>query len=203
MASDNFTSIPADNSTDLTRESLVTALYQAPANAQNGTKTQPGIAFFNDQTSGIYLYPDASAIGFVSHGTEVITASTTGVTFQIPVQGLVAAKEVSTEVKAPGASFSVSFDAFGDHTYVITPNMALNLSLNTQSANVGQRQVVSILLKQPTTGGFPVTISMPGVRFPKNAAGVPTPPVVSTNAGDFTPITLVSWGDSVLTITEG
>ncbi len=195
-ANDNFSSLPTDTSTPLTRAALVAFGYQVPQNCPNGSIAQPGIAFFNAPGSGLYLYPDNHSIGIVQGGIEAITITNGAVIFAEPATGLITAKEPSTLVKAPGAAYSLNFSSLGNATFVIQPNVALNLSLNADSAVQGQRQELHVIIQQPTTGGFPVTLSMPAVRFAKNSAGYAVVPTVSANAGDETPLKFVSNGQT-------
>ena len=190
---DNFTSLPTDGVTDLTRAALVQALYVATQNVQSGSKALPGLAFLNDPTSGFYLYADGSAIGFVYKGSEQLTMSKAGIIFAQPATGLISAQETASQITAQGTQ-TLAFSALGDTAVSVTPTGPLTLSLNTDSAMAGIKQTLSVLICQPTTGGFPITISMPNVRFPKNAAGTPTPPTISANAGDDTPIEFTSYG---------
>lgn len=188
MASnDNFSSIPADGGI-LYRAAIVTFGYQVPQNCQNGSLAQPGIAFLNAPGSGIYLYPDNKSIGIVQNGVEAITITDGKVIFAEPATGLITAKEPSTLVVNPGGSYALNFNPVGNATFVIRPNAPLTLTLNVGTATVGQRQELHVIIQQPTTGGFAVTLSMPDVRFARNSAGVPLPPVVSTKGGDETPL---------------
>ncbi|AOX16801.1 hypothetical protein AA0488_0271 [Kozakia baliensis NRIC 0488] len=79
---------------------------------------------------------------------------------------------------SPGSSLALAFASTGDVAYDVTPTQALTLSLS--SGVSGQFQILRLVIRQPLSGGFAVTLPT-GVKY---AGGVA--PTVSTTAGQIT-----------------
>ncbi|WP_035979757.1 collagen-like protein [Kozakia baliensis] len=85
---------------------------------------------------------------------------------------------------SPGSSLALAFAATGDVAYDVTPTQALTLSLSGGVA--GQFQILRLVIRQPSSGGFAVTLPT-GVKYAGGAA-----PTVSTTAGQITVLTFAT-----------
>ncbi|NHN83924.1 hypothetical protein GOB93_04610 [Acetobacter musti] len=86
-------------------------------------------------------------------------------------------------VTKPGARLTLAFAATGDITWDVTPDTALTLTLAGGTTGVLQR--LTLILRQPASGGF--TVTLPPAKY---QGGVT--PVVSTIAGQTTVITFMT-----------
>lgn len=88
-----------------------------------------------------------------------------------------------TLVTTPSPTYALKFATAGDAAYDITPNAALTLTLDGGTPGVLQK--VTLLLRQPLSGGY--AIILPSARYPSGEA-----PTVSTVAGQVTILTFLT-----------
>jgi hypothetical protein len=89
-----------------------------------------------------------------------------------------------TAVAQAGANQALAFAAEGDCAADITLSQPLTLTIGGGTA--GQYQRLTLILRQPASGGFAVTLPT-NVKWASGA-----PPAVSSNAGDITILTFAT-----------
>ncbi|GBR07745.1 hypothetical protein [Acetobacter oeni] len=109
----------------------------------------------------------------VSYLTQASLSGLSGSTTTVP----------SNVVTSPGAMLTLAFASSGDTTWDVTPNEALKLTL--AGGTSGSLQRLTLILRQPASGGF--TVTLPAVKYPGGQT-----PAVSTVAGHTTVITFMT-----------